>query len=314
MRRLDKHVVTGGVTRLSLIVLKLSRSMNRTAVSPAWRRSRRVRRAPGTSCGWRVWSTVVEGLEGQLLLEGLAFSQIARVEDDARRVAVEQSARRHGFNGQPAPVALAETPLDAGALAGERMARSRARRRRRISGWAMSVKRAPRSSNSRLEARAPPTGSRSRSWRAESTEMIRSDEFMTSQPKRASDLRRAISISRTSRTDTSWRISTGRRAPTRLRRRRSCARRRQSQHEQSRREHEEIQARRDPAAQPAIWCTRNRSRGHIELGPARGYGSFHPQGVGRQAPIPYRVDPEVFATSNILDRPWPSRSVSTIAS
>ena len=61
---------------------------------------------------------IVEGLERQLLLEGLALLQVAGVEHDSGSVAVEHAAGGHGLDRQPRPVALAEPPLGDDSFAG----------------------------------------------------------------------------------------------------------------------------------------------------------------------------------------------------
>ena len=60
---------------------------------------------------------IVEGLEGELLLERLAFLQVPGVQDHARFVAVEGAARRDRFDRQPASVALTQPPFAAHPLA-----------------------------------------------------------------------------------------------------------------------------------------------------------------------------------------------------
>jgi hypothetical protein len=173
MRRLDQDVVAGGVAeavvdRLEVVQVDEEDGGVAEVAAVEGVLDPLAEQAAVGQPGQRV----VEGLEGQLLLEGLALLQVAGVEDDAGRVEVAGAAAGDGLDGQPGPVALAEPPLAADALAGRWPwpRRSRARsagapldvvrdglhrgrsQRRRPSSEFMTSQPGPRSS------RSPPTG------------------------------------------------------------------------------------------------------------------------------------------------------------
>ena len=142
MRRLDQDVVAGGVAeavvdRLEVVQVDEEDRQIADLAPVEGVLDALPEEAPVGQPGQRV----VERLEGELLFERLAFLQVAGVQDDAGRVAVEGAARGDSLDRQPVPSPwrsrhspLIRWPGTRGPWRGEP-----SRPLRRLPGWASSV-------------------------------------------------------------------------------------------------------------------------------------------------------------------------------
>src|SRR5664279_754166 len=114
MRRLDQDVIAGGMAEAivdGLEVVEVDKEDSEVGGAPSIQSvlNALTEEVPvGQSRQW-----IVEGLEGQLLLEGLALLQIARVQDHPRCIRVAGAAACDRLHGQPCPVGLTDPPLTA---------------------------------------------------------------------------------------------------------------------------------------------------------------------------------------------------------